>query len=58
VFNPMAKRYANQSLDKAYRINESEKKRTYNERIIKVKYSTCTPLVFSVTGGIGREAAN
>jgi len=54
----MAKRYANQSLDKAYRINESEKKRTYNERIIKVKYSTCTPLVFSVTGGIGREAAN
>jgi len=57
VFNPMAKRYANQSLDKAYRISESEKKRTHNERIIKVEHGTFTPLVFSATGGVGREAA-
>ena len=52
VFNPMAKRYVNQSMKKAYEVNEREK---YNERVIQLEHGTFTPLVFSATGGLGRE---
>ena len=55
VFNPMAKRYVNQSMKKAYEINEKEKKRHYNDRIMQLEHGTFTPLVFSATGGLGRE---
>ena len=44
----------NQNLKKAYEINEKEKKRHYNERIIQLEHGTFTPLVFSATGGLGR----
>ena len=39
-----------------YETNEKEKKRTYNERILQIEHGTFTPLVFSATGGMGREA--
>ena len=55
VFNPNAKRYANIELSKAYEINEKEKKKTYNERIIQVEHGSFTPLVMSPTGGMSRE---
>ena len=55
VFNPKAKRYANQKTEKAYEVNEKEKKRQYNERIIQLEHGTFTPLVFSASGGLGRE---
>ena len=55
VFNPNAKRYANQELSKAYDINEKEKKKQYNERILQVEHGSFTPLVMSATGGMGRE---
>ena len=57
VFNPMAKRYANQILKKSYETNEVEKKRKYNERVMQIEHGTFTPLVFSATGGMGREAS-
>ena len=56
VFNPIANRYANQGLSKMYETNEKEKKRTYNERILQIEHGRFTPLVFSATGGMGREA--
>ena len=33
-----------------------EKKRKYNERILQVENESFTPLVFSVNGGMGKEA--
>ena len=56
MFNPTAKRYTKQELSKSYEINEKEKKRRYNNRILEVKHGSFTPLVFSATGGMGREA--
>ena len=38
-------------------INEVEKKRKYNERVMQIEHGTFTPLVFSATGGMGREAS-
>ena len=35
-----------------------EKKRQYNNRIMTVKHSTFTPLVFSVNGGMAKECLN
>jgi len=34
VFNPLARRYGNISTEKAYEINEKEKKKSYNERVL------------------------
>ena len=56
VFNPTAKRYTKKELSKSYEINEKEKKRRYNNRILEVEHGRFTPLVFSATGGMGREA--
>ena len=57
VFNPNARRYAKQEPSKTYQINEKEKKRFYNERIMQVEQSTFTPLVMSATKGMGRESS-
>ena len=53
--NPNAKQYANIELSKAYQINEKEKKKTYNERILQVEHRSFTPLVMSTTRGMSRE---
>ena len=53
VFNPKARRYAKQELSKTYQLNEKEKERLYNERIMQVEHGTFTPLVMSATGGMG-----
>ena len=55
VFNPNTKRYANIELSKAYEINEKEKKKTYNERILQVEHGSFTPLVMSATGEMCRD---
>ena len=39
-----------------YKQHESEKKRTYNERIIQIEKGSFTPIVFSTFGGMGIEA--
>ena len=43
-------------IDKVFLKHEAEKKRTYNDRILEVEKSTFTPLVFSTSGGMGKEA--
>ena len=55
VFNPTAKRYMNQEISKTYEVNEREKKKLYNERILQIEHGSFTPLVMSATGGMGRE---
>ena len=57
VFNPMARRYESQELNKAYEINEREKKRLYNEQILEVEYVSFTLLVMTALGGMGSEAS-
>ena len=37
-------------------LHEKEKKRAHEQRIREVEHSSFTPLVFSATGGMGREA--
>ena len=55
VFNPLAKRYGTLNSQKCYELNEREKKKEYNNRIMEIENGTFTPLVFSATGGAGRE---
>ena len=58
VFNAYAQRYSNLNLKSAFDINEKEKKRQYNERIIRVDRGSFTPLIFITNGGMGRESQN
>ena len=53
----MARRYGIQELTKAYRINNHEKKKQYNEQILKIEHGSFTPLVKTALGGMGREAS-
>ena len=39
-----------------YRTHEASKKRAYERRILEVEHASFTPLIFSATGGLGREA--
>ena len=55
VFDLNARRYSGLGLEKCFRRNESEKKRHYNERVTNIENGTFTPLVFSTSGGMGRE---
>ena len=41
---------------KMYAAHENEKKRKYNARVLQIEHGTFTPVVFSTTGGAGKEA--
>lgn len=55
VFDPNAQCYQRKNLQKCYEMNEQEKKRQYNLRILKVELRTFTPPVFSKIKGIRRK---
>ena len=55
VFNPLARTYRSQNLTAAYKCNENEKKRKYQQRVQEIEHGTFTPLVFSCFGGMSRE---
>ena len=57
IFDPNAQRHQNKTLRKCYEQNEQEKKRQYNTRILNIEQGSFTPLVFSITGGMGRECS-
>ena len=57
VFNPQAQCYQDRTLADAYRANEEEKKREYNERVLQVENRTFTPLVFCASGGMAPECS-
>ena len=56
VFNPFAPSNRHSSMASSYRHHESLKKRHYEQRIREVEHSSFTPLVFSLTGGLGPAA--
>ena len=57
VLHPGAPTNRSKTIPQMYNHHEQEKKRTYNTRINEVEKGTFSPLVFSTTGGMGKEAA-
>ncbi len=55
VFHPDAPTNRSGRLSAVYKRHEDEKKRVYGQRILEIEHSVFTPLVFSTTGGMGRE---
>ena len=55
VFNPFAKSHQNKSLKSQFALQEKEKKRSYNQRVIQIEHGSFTPVVLSAYGGTGRE---
>ena len=55
VFDLSAQRYRNSKLRRCFQMNEDEKKKKYNDRVLQVENASFTPLVFSANGGMGRE---
>ena len=56
VFNPFAPSNRHSQPAGSYRAHENTKKRIYEQRIREIEHSSFTPLVMSLTGGLGREA--
>ena len=52
VCHPNADTYRDSDPDHIFRRHETEKKRQYASRVLKVELATFTPLVFSMTGGM------
>ena len=57
IFNPFAKTHLNAKLDTVFNSQELQKKRSYNERVIRVEHGSFTPVVMSAFGGLGRETS-
>ena len=55
VMHPNSQSYKNKPIEQLYLQHEKEKKRTYNQRVLQVEKASFTPLVFSTTGGMGKE---
>ena len=56
--NPFARRYSGLALSQAYESNETEKKRSHNDRVLQIENATFTPLVFSCTRGMAPECSH
>ena len=57
VFNPFARTHLNTNIEQAFKSNESQKKKSYNERVVRIEHGSFTPIVLSAMGGFGRETA-
>ena len=55
VFDPNACRHLNKALQQCHIMNQQEKKRAYNKRVLQIEHGTFTPLFFSIYGRMGRE---
>ena len=56
VFNPFAPSNRLPRISSVYCKHENLKKRHYEQRIREIEHSTFTPLIFSLTGGLGPAA--
>ena len=56
IFNLHATANKNTTISKCYWKHEAEKKRAYEQYILKVEQSTFTPLLFSATGGMAKQS--
>ena len=50
IFNSLAPTHVNKDLDKIFRSNEKEKKRSYGRRVVEVEHCSFTPLIFTPYG--------
>ena len=55
VCHPNADSYKDLELHQVYKIHENEKRRLYARRVLEIEQGTFTPLVFTTTGGMGKE---
>ena len=55
VCHPNADSYKDLTPEQVYRLRENEKKRIYERGVLEVEKASFTPLVFTTTGGMGRE---
>ena len=55
VCHPNADSYKDLTPEQVYCLHENEKKRMYERRVLEVEQVSFTPLVFTTTGGMGRE---
>ena len=55
VVHPNCKSYCKKPIEQVYKINENDKKATYNNRIIQVERASFTPLIFTTSGGMAKE---
>ena len=58
VRHPNAESYRNLEPQQIYRLHENEKKRQYSSRVLDIEQATFTPLIFTTTGGMGKECLN
>ena len=56
VFNPLTHTYRSLPMATCYRRNDQEKRRAYDQRVREVEHGCFSPLVFSVSGGMGPTA--
>ena len=56
IFYPNVQSYRQSSISSLYRRHELAKKREYGDRVKQVKNWSVTSLVFSTTGGMGRDS--
>ena len=57
IFDTNPQRHENKTFKRSYELNEHKKKRDYSSRIPNFEQGSFTPLVFSITGGMGRECS-
>ena len=55
VCHPNAESYEDLERQQIYRTHKNEKKRLYSRRVLDIEHGTFTPLVFTTTGGMGKE---
>ena len=58
VFNPFASSNQSSSISATYVRHEKAKKRSYEERLREIEHASFVPLVFSTTGGMGKQSAS
>ena len=56
VFDPAAPSYIDQDLGEVHKRHETEKIRSYEERIRNIEHGSFFPLVFTLAGGMGKIA--
>ena len=55
VFNLFAQRHSKMAVQKCFRANENEKKRSYGNRVLQIENGFFTPMVFAANGVMGKE---
>ena len=55
VFDPNCKSYCQKDPASVYKLHENSKKAEYSDRVLNVERASFTPLIYSTTGGWGKE---